>query len=130
VTHNPVTLVAAVLVGTLAVARCTRLVTSDDWPPIAWVRARWEWWQTDRDVDAANDARGYPHATRARSIRHGWGSLLKCPFCFAPYAAAGDLALAWYSDLATWWWLVNLWAAVAYVAAMIVARDEPPAEDE
>jgi hypothetical protein len=28
-----------------------------------------------------------------------------------------------------WWWLVNVWAAVSYVAAMIVVRDEPPAED-
>lgn len=112
-THDPVTLVAAVLVGTLAVARCTRLVTSDEWPPVLWVRMRWLTW-----------------AANGRAWRQGWADLLTCPFCFAPYAAAGDLTLAWVSDLATWWWLLNLWAAVAYVAAMVVARDEPPAEDE
>lgn len=126
-THDPVTLVAAVLVGTLAVARCTRLVTSDTWPPILWLRLRWLTWVANGGT-GGQDSTG--HIEPYRNRRADWADLFTCPFCFAPYAAAGDLALAWYSDLATWWWLLNLWAAVAYVAAMIVARDEPPAEDE
>lgn len=108
---DPLTLLAAFLLGVIAVARCARLVTSDTWPPVQWVRLRWLTWtaQTPR--------------------REAWSELLTCPFCFAPYAAAGNLALAWVSDLAVWWWLLNVWAAGSYLAAMLVVRDEPPAED-
>lgn len=111
------TLVAAVIVGTLAVARATRLVTSDAYPPAEWLRTRWI------------------NATGSRTALQGWAPLVTCPFCFAPYAAAVDLTwvllagLEWGPWWSSAWWVVNLWAAVSYVAAMIVARDEPPAED-
>lgn len=131
---DPLTLAVAVAVGTLAVARATRLVVHDSWPPMAWVRESWEWWQAQRDIAAVTRAQATgrrPHPTHVRSVLTGWGSLLTCPFCFAPYAAAADMAWAllaglewgpWWSSA---WWVVNLWAAVSYVAAMIVVRDEP-----
>lgn len=112
--------VLAALVGTVGVARATRLVTSDAYPPAVWARRRWV------------------NATGSRTATQDWAPLLECPFCFAPYAAAVNLAWcylsgAWQGDpgpWALWWWLVNAWAAVSYAAAMVVVRDEPPAEEE
>lgn len=117
---DPLTLLAAVVVGTVAVARATRLVTSDAYPPVQALRM---WWIN------ATEVRGNG------TWREGWSPLATCPFCFAPYAAAVNLTWAllaglewgpWWSSA---WWVVNLWAAVSYLAAMIVVRDEPP-EDE
>lgn len=119
-------LLGALIVGAFAVARAVRLVTSDNWPPMLWLRLRWLTW------------------TAQNPRRERWSDLLTCPFCFAPYAVLVDLAWAvavgahthQQLDLSTghtWWWLVNVWAAVSYVAPMIVVRDEPPAveaEDE
>ena len=111
---DPLTYAAAALVGTLAVARGTRLVVHDSWPPMAWVRDRWIAWAGQ-------------HAPN-------WVLLLTCPFCFAPYAAAADLTWVLLAGLdgASWWsaawWVANTWAAVAYVAAQVVVRDEPPEE--
>lgn len=117
---------AAVVTGTLGVARATRLTTSDAYPPARAVRL---WWIN------ATEVRG--HGT----WREGWAPLATCPFCFAPYAAAVNLTWALWSGapfdgtaLADWhgwasvWWAVNVWAAVSYLAAMVVVRDEPPAE--
>lgn len=111
---DPLHLLAAAIVGTIAVARATRLVTSDGYPPAKAVR---DWW-----IRVTHDG--------------PWSLLAECPFCFAPYAAAADLAwAAWVlpgSDpldawsVGWWWWIVNGWAAVSYLAAMIVVRDEPP----
>lgn len=103
-------LAAAVLIGTLAVARATRLATEDSFPPIERLRAYW-----------------------FRVVREEWQPLLQCAFCFAPYAAAVDLTWGWtshselgaHSPTSTAWWVVNLWAASSYAAAMIVARDTP-----
>lgn len=116
----------AALIGTVAVARAVRLLTSDAYPPAQALRVWW-WNQT----------------AGKGGWRTGWALLLTdpeeaggngCPFCAAPYAAAADLVWAVLArhGLLTgsgfWgvaWWLVNGWAAVSYVAAMIVVRDEP-----
>lgn len=119
------TYAAALLLGTLASARATRLITHDAWPPMAWAR------------------------TRAETIlgRHGtagadWAVGVTCPFCVAPYVVAANLAwclaagaltdLTWTGgSVWSWagaWWVLNTWAAVAYVASMVVVRDEPPEE--
>lgn len=99
--------VAAAVVATLAVARFTRLVVFDDWPPVVWARDAYR-----------------------RAVRFGdWDALVTCPFCFAPWVALADLVWAWTSGLTGWWggawWAANLWFAVAYAAAMVVVRDEP-----
>lgn len=100
------TLLAAFAVGVLAVARLTRLVVDDDWPPMVWARRVW-------DRLTANSA---------------WAVLVECPFCVAPYIAAFSIAWAVLSDLHWTWWLFHGWLAVAYLAAMVNVRDIPAEE--
>lgn len=108
--NEHLTLLAAFLLGTLGVARATRLVVADTWPPMVWLRLRWATWtaQTER--------------------REGWEPLLSCPWCASPWLAAGSLTWAYLADLPTAWWLVHLWLAGSMLAGMIVLRDEPPEE--
>jgi hypothetical protein len=101
-------LLVAFVLGVVAVGRAARLLTHDDFPPAARFR---EWW-----VKSTGD----------------WNTLFICPFCLAPYLAAGNLAWAVWSGL-DWdhfwgaaWWITNTWAAVSYLAAILVTRDEPP----
>lgn len=111
---DPLRLAAAFVVGTIAVARATRLVVHDQYPPAKWVR---DWW-----IRVTHDG--------------AWAVLAECPFCASPYIAAVTLAVAvaggvWRPELDTlagWWWVLAVWAAVSYLAAMIVLRDEPPEE--
>lgn len=109
----------AFLTGTVAVGRATRLVVADTYPPMEWVRDRF-----------------LHYVTVTRPGLREWAPLVECPFCFAPYAAAVNLLWAvaarpWGTDSLTltsvdgWWWVVNLWAAGSYLAAMLVKRDEP-----
>lgn len=102
--HSPLTLAVAFAVAVVAVGRFTRLVVHDSWPPMEWVRDRWE----------------------ARTTPGKWRELLTCPFCFAPWAALVDGAWAWVGDLDPVWWAANVWFAGAYLASMVVLRDEPP----
>lgn len=117
------TAVLAALVGIVATARATRLITHDHYPPAEAFR-RW-WWN---------------NTARKGGWREGWALLVSgddlsggCPFCLAPYAVAVDLTWcllsgAWQAAPGWWaaaWWVVNVWAAVSYAAAMLVVRDEP-----
>lgn len=92
----------AFLVGTVAVARATRLVVDDDFPPVVWLR---EWY--------------------VRHTPERWGLLVECPFCVSMYFAIADTAWAFVSDLHWTWWFLNLLLAGAYLAAMICVRDLP-----
>lgn len=104
------TLIAGTIVCVLAVARATRLLTSDDFPPAMWLRG---WYVT--------------HSSQA------WAPLITCPFCLAPWLTLVDLTWAALAHLdldstSPWsnaWWFANAWFAVAYLASMIVVRDEP-----
>lgn len=123
--NETLTLLAALVLGTIGVARATRLVVADAYPPMVWVRNRF------LDLIAYRYNSGHEGAP-------GWEPLVTCPFCFSPYAGAVSLTWAVWSQAYTgpagldswsgWWWLLNIWAAVSYVAAMIVVRDEPPEE--
>jgi hypothetical protein len=93
-------------VAVLSVARTARLLTYDDFPPIAWLRARALSWL----------------AKSKRRMR--WVALTECPFCVAPYLAAGMAAWAWASGLDAWWWWINGTWAAAYVAAIVNAYDQ------
>lgn len=123
---GPLSLLVAAVVGVLGVARLTRLITSDAYPPMARLRDRWKVltgvWVTDEE-------------TGDKELVDGpWTPLLTCPFCASPYLTALALAAAivadvWEPDLASltgWWWVLAVWAAAAYGASMIVVRDEPP----
>lgn len=96
-------LLAAAVVAVLSVARLTRLITSDTYPPAAWVRDRW-----------------------ARLTHDGpWSELVTCPFCAAPYIAAAVLAWGVLSGPHWTWWAFNGWLALSYLASMVVVRDTP-----
>lgn len=97
------TLIAAVIVGILSVARTARLIGFDDYPPMVWLRDRWN----------------------ERFGEEGWGKLIHCPFCSAPYLAAGMIAWAWVSDLHWTWWLINGWWGLCYLSSIVVAYDQP-----
>lgn len=92
----------AILIGVISVARTARLLIFDAFPPVFWVRAHvLAWLGTSK-----------------------WAKLAECPFCLAPYLAAGNFAWAYYSDLHWSWWLLNgVWAG-SYAAAILVAYDE------
>lgn len=121
------TLAVAYVVGAVGVARATRLVLNDHYPPAIALR-RWWWNQT----------------VGKGGWRAPWHLLLVgetpdtpgCPFCLAPWIAAAALASAvvagiWSPDMGTlagWWWLLAVWASGSYAAAMVVLRDEPPDE--
>jgi hypothetical protein len=101
---DPLTVVAAAVVGVVGAARLTRLVTKDHWPPMSRVR------------------RKYVEMTRGSD----WSVLAECPFCVAPYVVAADLAWAMRSDLDRSWWAVNGWLAASYAASLLVVRDDVP----
>lgn len=108
-------MILAFTIGVIAVGRAARLLVHDDFPPAAALRS---WW--------------------GRHLPEAWQSILwnddtgtGCPFCMAPYLAAGNLAWIWVAGVEPdgfWslaWWAVNLWAAGSYLAAILVVRDEP-----
>lgn len=113
---------ATLFILTIAAARGTRLIVHDHYPPMEYLRSLW--WR----------------ALGTSPRRLAWAQLIECPFCVAPYVTAvlGGWALAVDAHLgggdawsaAWWWWVVCGWAAVSYAVAMVVVRDEPPAEDE
>lgn len=96
--------IAATIVGVMSTARLTRLITTDTWPPVVWLRIK---------VASFAESRGLDE----------WGDIVTCPYCAAPWLTFPVLAWAIWSDLHWTWWIFNGWLAVAYAAAMIVARD-------
>lgn len=115
------TLLAAFVVGVIAVGRASRLAVHDAYPPVAAFR---RWW--------------FNQTVAKGGWREGWALLFTshdggsgCPFCFAPYAAAVNLTwalaagLEWGPFWSSAWWVVNVWAAVSYLAAIVVVYDEP-----
>lgn len=103
-------IILAVLVGTLFVARLTRLVVDDDFPPMNWLRS---WYVRHSNAD--------------------WGGLVACPFCISFWIAVVTTLVSWLSlngdgRLDWWWWAGTTPFAAAYVAAMIVVRDLPPSD--
>jgi len=93
---------AAVVVGILSVARLTRLVTQDSFPPAVWLRVKWD------DITDGS----------------GWNTLLHCHWCLAPWLTIPVGLWGWLTDLHWSWWAFNGWLAAAYVASMVVERDE------
>jgi hypothetical protein len=93
-------IVAAVVVGVLSTARLTRLITEDTWPPVVWLRMKW---------DAITD--------------HGpWYDLVDCPWCAAPWLVAPNLVLAVVTDLHPAWWIINGWLAASLVTSWVAIK--------
>lgn len=100
--------IIAIATGTVGVARLTRIIVHDSYPPAVWWRKVWE-----------RITNGGP-----------WNLLFTCPWCLAPWLAL--VCILW------WWvliplhpaWMFAWWAwwgmlAVGYAATMIYVRDEP-----
>jgi hypothetical protein len=132
---DPWVLAVAALLSVLGTARATRLWIHDAWPPVVWARERYLAWAEQTrpiwpDGDVPPGLAASAHVQRL-TWRAGWAPLATCPFCVAPWLALGSIlwALASGLDADTWagglWWLVHLWFTVAYLAAMVVVRDEP-----
>ena len=94
--------VMAVIIGTIAVARGTRLFVDDDMPLFSHFRT---WWTLKMPTP--------------------WNELIICPFCTSVWLAGANTAWAFGSGLHWTWWFLNLMLAGAYVAAMINVRDIP-----
>ena len=111
--------VIALSVGLLGVARLTRVIVYDDFPPAAWVRIQWDklvpprrgpWWRA-------------------------WNTLFHCWWCMGMWVALA--CILWWAFLIplhpAWmyaWWV--FWGALAlsYVATMVIVRDTPPTHDD
>jgi hypothetical protein len=102
--HDVFILTLAFIVGIVSVARTARLLLFDEFPPVEWLRVR------------------FLALFREDSP---WTKLAECQYCVAPYLAAGMVAWAWLSDLHWTWWLINIWWAGSYLAAITVSYDEP-----
>lgn len=99
---DPFILIAAVVIAVLSTGRLTRLLVQDHFPPSVWIRTKWD------DITDGGS----------------WNLLLHCHWCLAPWLAIPVILWGWLSELHTSWWLLNGWLAIAYLASMVVERDE------
>jgi hypothetical protein len=97
------TMIVAMIVGTIAVGRATRLFVDDDMPLFKGFR---EWF--------------------VLKVPTPWNELIVCYFCTSVWVSTANVAWAFISDLHWTWWALNLMLAGAYAAAMINVRDIPP----
>lgn len=102
--------IAMALVAITSAARITRLVTADKWPPVVWLRLRW---------DALTDKPAKPGSQGLRA----WNLLLHCGYCFSFWAMAAIIAWGYLTDWQTAWWLVNGTAGASYLSAILMAND-------
>lgn len=93
--------IAVALVTIVSASRITRLLTFDAFPPIRWVREKYE----------------------DRTDGSGWQLIAYCPWCMSPWVTAGVVAWGYLTDWDLYWWLVNGVFAAAYLAAMLMVRD-------
>lgn len=99
--------VLAIIVGIVGVARLTRVIVHDDFPPAVWWRTKWSEWTHDGP----------------------WAKLFLCWWCLSFWIAL--VCIGWFllidvSAFFLWtWWI--FWGALAlsYLATMLIVRDEP-----
>lgn len=99
--------VAIAIVTILSAARITRLVTVDKFPPIKWLRTKYEDWTDPSD----------------------WQWLTMCGYCFSFWATLGVVLSGWLSDWHTAWWVINSILAASYAAAIVMAFDGDPGDN-
>lgn len=98
-TTTQIVFAALVLIG--GSARAARLIGFDSYPPVAWLRSKWDAWTEDSD----------------------WNKLVHCGYCSTPYLVAANGAWGYFTDWQFAWWFVNSWLAASYAAAILVAYD-------
>lgn len=103
-------LLLTIAVAVVGVARATRVVVYDSFPPAVWWRSRWAIW-TDGT---------------------GWEKLFLCWWCLSVWVAA--LAVGWYiaglyvAWIAAAWWIFWGILALSYLAPMLIVRDGDPGD--
>lgn len=97
-----VVLILAFVVLCLSAGRITRLITADSFPPVVWVRIKWDDWTDGSD----------------------WNKLFHCHWCMSFWVVTPLALWGWLSNLHTSWWIINAILAASYVVPMIVERDE------
>lgn len=104
---NPLLAALAIIVGIVGVARLTRVVVYDDFPPSVWWRNQWSIWTKDGP----------------------WAKLFHCWWCLSFWVAL--VCIGWFllvdvHPFFLWsWWI--FWGALAlgYLSTMLIVRDEP-----
>ena len=95
--------ILAFVVLSLSAGRITRLITADSFPPVVWLRMKW-----DDKTHQSED----------------WNKLLHCHWCLSFWVVVPLALWGYFSHLHESWWVVNGIMAVSYVVPMIVERDE------
>ena len=104
---DPFVVICAAVVAVFAVARWTRLIVDDDYPPTRWLTTKF-----------------------IERVPEKWGVLVECSWCTSPYVAAIIVGWAWASDLHWSWWFVNVIASLSWLAGFMGARVIPPDQRE
>lgn len=104
---NPLEWIAATIVIVLSSARITRLLTYDKFPPIWWLRTKYE--------DLTDGS--------------GWQRIAYCPYCMSFWVTAAVLLSGYYTDWHRAWWLTNAVFGLSYVSAMIMVHDGDDEDD-
>lgn len=99
--------VAVAVVTVLSAARLTRLATVDRFPPIRWIREKFE------------------NATDGSD----WQLLTMCGYCFSFWATLAVVLWGYFTDFQTAWWLVNSVFGGSYVAAITMALDQDGSDE-
>ena len=107
VLENPWIALLAILVAVVGVARLTRAIVHDDFPPFVWWRIKWSTWTNDGP----------------------WSKLFLCWWCLSFWVAL--TCIGWFllidvNAFFLWsWWIFWGGLALSYVATMLIVRDEP-----
>lgn len=95
-------MIPAVLVAVFGVGRLARIITYDDFPPAILARSYWD-----------------------RLTRDGsWAKLAHCQWCATPWIMAVCLLWGYFSSLNWTWWVFWGWLGIAYLASIVIGRDE------
>lgn len=99
----------AVVIAVIGAARLTRLVTHDSFPPIVWLRMKYE-----------------------DHVPEDWGTLVHCPWCMGPWMMLIAMLLFLPTVLVPWfafvWWFFYGWMALSYLVSQYVHFDEGSGE--
>lgn len=93
--------VAVAAVTITSSARLARLLTIDKFPPIKWVRDKYE---------AATDG-------------SNWQLLTMCGYCMSVWTTTGVALWGYFTGWNVYWWIINGILGAAYLAAILVRFD-------
>ena len=99
--------IAVAVVTVMSAARLTRLAVFDKFPPVKWVRTKYE--------NATDET--------------GWQWLTLCGYCFSFWATLPVVLWGYLTDFQTAWWVVNGALGASYLAAIVVAFDGDDGDD-